>query len=132
MHWPAIDGFKLADVFKYHTLFGDYGAQPTSVGYVISLKTWNKLPKDLQEILIEAYDWAAYGTVEAMSHELERGIKAAKEHGNTFIKLTPDELQQWANTMKPINDRWIEETQALGLPARQSFDQMMVLFKKYQ
>lgn len=132
LHWAAIDAFKLAEVFKYHTLLGEGGASPSFAGYVISLKTWKKLPKDLQEIIIEAYDWAGNGNLEALTHEVSRATSASKEKGNTFIKLTPDELQQWADTMKPINDRWIEETEALGLPARETFDDLMRLFKKYQ
>ena len=132
LHWAAIDAFKLADLFDYHTLLGKEGASPSFTGIVMNLKTWNKLPKDLQEIVVEAYDWAGDGNLEALTHEVSRAISACKEKGNTFITLTPDELQQWADTMKPINDRWIEETEALGLPARQTFDEMMVLFKKYQ
>jgi TRAP-type C4-dicarboxylate transport system substrate-binding protein len=132
VHWAAIDSFKLADVFNYHTLFGEEGAQPSFSGYIINLKTWNKLPKDLQDIIVEAYDWAGDGNVEALSHEVSRAISASKEKGNTFIKLTPDELRQWADTMVPINNRWIEETEALGLPARKTFDELMRLFEKYQ
>ena len=132
LHWAAIDAFKLAEVFKYHTLFGDEGASPSFAGYVISLKTWNKLPKDLQDIVIEAYDWAGDGNLEALTHEVSRAIATSKEKGNTFIKLTPAEMQQWADTMEPINDQWIKETEALGLPAREAFDDLMALFKKYK
>jgi TRAP-type C4-dicarboxylate transport system substrate-binding protein len=132
LHFAAIDGFKLADVFKYHTVLGENGAQPSFCGYVISLKTWNKLPKDLQDILIEGFDYGSNGTVDALTAEIDRGINACKEHGNTFIKLTPDEIQQWANTMKPITDRWVEETEALGLPAKEAFNQLMSLFAKYR
>jgi len=131
VHWAAIDAFKLADVFNYHTLLGEEGAQPSFSGYVINLKTWKKLPRDLQEIVIEAYDWAGDGNLEAFSQEVSGAVSASRERGNTFIKLTSDELLQWADTMKPINDRWIEETEALGLPARKTFDELMRLFKKY-
>jgi TRAP-type C4-dicarboxylate transport system substrate-binding protein len=132
VHWAAIDSFKLADVFNYHTLLGEEGAQPSFSGYIINLKTWNKLPKDLQDMIVEAYDWAGDGNLEALSEEVSRAISASKEKGNTFIKLTPDKLRQWADTMVPINNRWIEETEALGLPAKKTFDEMMRLFEKYK
>ena len=132
VHWAAIESFKLVDVFSYHTLFGEEGAQPSFSGYIVNLKTWNKLPKDLQNMIIEAYDWAGNGNLEALSHEVSRAISASKEKGDTFIKLTPKELRQWADTMVPINNRWIEETEALGLPARKTFDQLMDLFDKYR
>lgn len=132
VHWAAIDSFKLAEVFKYHTLFGEEGAQPSFSGYIVNLKTWNKLPKDLQDIIIEAYDWAGDGNMEALSQEVSRAMSASKEKGDTFIRLTPDELKEWSDTMVPINDKWIEETEALDLPARKTFDQLMGLFEKYR
>ncbi|MBN2059370.1 MAG: TRAP transporter substrate-binding protein DctP [Deltaproteobacteria bacterium] len=132
VHWAAIFAFKLAEVFKYHTLLGEEGAQPSFTGYVINLKTWNKLPKDLQDIIVEAYDWAGAGNLDALSHEVSLAISASKEKGHTFITLTPDEMKQWTDTMEPINKSWIEETEALGLPARKTFDQLISLFKKYQ
>jgi TRAP-type C4-dicarboxylate transport system substrate-binding protein len=132
LFWGSIDSFKLNDVLQYHTVFGENGAQPTFIGYVMSLKTWKKLPKDLQDIVVEAFDWAGDGHLKDMTQEGIRGESAAKEKGHTFIQLTPDELEQWSDTMTPINDRWIEETEASGLPARKTFDEMMHLFKKYQ
>lgn len=132
VHWAAIDAFKLPEVFKYHTLFGAEGATPSFCGYVINLKTWNKLSKDLQDIILEAYDWAGDGNLKSMTEEVARAIATSKEKGNTFIELTPAELQEWADYMKPINDQWIQETEALGLPAQKSFDELMGLFKKYR
>jgi TRAP-type C4-dicarboxylate transport system substrate-binding protein len=132
LHFAGIDGFKLADVFKYHTILGENGSQATFCGYLISLRTWNKLPKDLQDVLLEAYDWAADGTVEAMGHEGERGIKACKENGNEFIKPNPDEMQQWVDSVKFLNENWIKDAEAKGLPGKEAFDQMMSLFEKYR
>ena len=132
VHWAAIDSFKLAEVFKYHTLLGEEGAQPSFSGYVVNLKTWNKLPKDLQDIIIEAYDWAGDGNMESLSDEVSRAISTSKEKGDTFIRLTPDELKGWSNTMVPVNKKWIEETEAHGLPAKKTFDQLMELFEKYR
>jgi hypothetical protein len=70
--------------------------------------------------------------LEAFTHENARAISGAKEKGHTFIELSPNELQQWADTMKPINDIWIKETEARGLPAKKAFDDLLTLFKKYQ
>jgi TRAP-type C4-dicarboxylate transport system substrate-binding protein len=132
VHWAAIDSFKLTEVFNYHTMLGEEGAQPSFSGYIVNLKTWNKLPKELQDIIIEAYDWAGDGNLEALSQEASRAITVSKENGNTFIKLTPDELQQWADTMTPVNNSWIEETEALGLPAKKTYDELILLFEKYR
>lgn len=132
VHWAAIDSFKLVEVFRYHTLFGKEGAQPSFSGYIVNLKTWNRLPEDLQDIIVEAYDWAGDGNMKSLSDEVSRAILASKEKGDTFISLTQDELKEWSDTMVPVNKKWIEETEALGLPARKTFDQLMGLFEKYR
>jgi len=132
VHWAAIDSFKLTDVFNYHTLLGEEGAQPSFSGYIVNLKKWNNLPKDLQDIIVEAYDWAGDGNLKALSDEVSRAISDSKEKGHTFIKLTPDELRQWTGTMVPINNKWIEETEALGWPAKKTFNELMGLYEKYR
>jgi TRAP-type C4-dicarboxylate transport system substrate-binding protein len=48
-HWPAMNGFKLTEVTNSHTIFGKNGASLSFTGYLINLKTWSKLPADIQK-----------------------------------------------------------------------------------
>ena len=104
MHWSAIDSYKRLEVLNYHTLFGANGTAADAMGYLINLETWNSLPSDIQEIIIDAFQWATDKAEEVNINDKERIMAEAKEKGNTFIELTPEEMQLWAETMKPINE----------------------------
>ncbi|NLM20802.1 MAG: TRAP transporter substrate-binding protein DctP [Peptococcaceae bacterium] len=130
-HWPAIYGFKLAEVTKYHTLFGKDGASLAFTGFLINNNTWNSLPPDIQEIMVECYNWANDELIKANQEEVKAAIESAEQRGNTFIELTDDELNLWAETMEQINQAWIESTEAQGKPAQKLFDALFELIDKY-
>ena len=60
-----------------------------------------------------------------------RRYRNAKASGNTFIELTPEELELWQNYVDPVNEAWIEKAEAKGLPARETFEQLKSLLEKY-
>ncbi len=132
MHWSAIDSYKRLEVLNYHTLFGANGTAADAMGYLINLETWNSLPSDIQEIIIDAFQWATDKAEEVNINDKERIMAEAKEKGNTFIELTPEEMQLWAETMKPINEKWITETEAKGWPAEEAFNELISLFEEYR
>ncbi|NLO96845.1 MAG: TRAP transporter substrate-binding protein DctP [Peptococcaceae bacterium] len=131
MFWPVLEGFKLYEVTKYHNLFGENGSNLNLMGYIINLNTWNSLPKDIQDILVEAYDWAGDQIVKANGEEIGMAIENAKKRGNIFVELTSEELALWAETMEAVNQEWIKSTEAKGKPAQKLYEALMELLKKY-
>ncbi len=130
-HWPAVKGFKLTEVTKYHTLFGQNGANLNFMGYMINSNTWNSLPPDIQAIMTEVYDWAGDELTKSMKEEITAAVEDGKKRGNTFIELTPDELKLSADTMGPVNQAWIKATEAKGLPAQKVYDDLFKLLDQY-
>lgn len=132
MHWPGIYGFKLLEVLRYHTLFGPGGSEASAYGHVINLDTWNSLPKEYQEIIVEAFNTVNYKHIEHHQQTIENTLAAAKAQGNTIIELTPEERALWAEYMREINEQWIADTEAKGFPAQEAYDELMRLFDKHR
>lgn len=130
--WEAIKDYSLLEVLHYHTIFGDGGAYSPGIGLMINLNTWNSLPSDIQEILVEAYKTATRELAEMQNRDRELIIKEAEERGDPIEYLTPEERQMWVDYMKPINEKWIEETEALGKPAREAYEALLEAFNKYK
>lgn len=130
--WSAINDYKLLEVVHSHTIFADGGAYSPGIGLMINLNTWNSLSADIQEILVNAYQTSIMELVEIQNKVEENAIKEAEERGDPIEYLTSEERQMWVEYMKPINEKWIEETEALGKPAREAYEVLVEALKKYR
>lgn len=132
MHWPGVDSFKLLELLNYHTMFGVGGMTSSGIGTLINLETWNSLPPDIQEILADAFQSSTEDVIAGNIEQCERMLKEAEEKGNTIVYLTPEELQLWSEHFTPVNEKWIEDTEAKGWPARKAYEEMVRLFREYR
>jgi TRAP-type C4-dicarboxylate transport system substrate-binding protein len=80
---------------------------------------------------VECFDTVSEESVELLQQETEAALQKLREKGNKFIELTPEEMASWGEYVNDINQEWIEETEAKGLPARDTFEEMMRLAKEY-
>jgi C4-dicarboxylate-binding protein DctP len=115
----ATAGFKLYEPAPYYTEIG-FGASPQGA-ITVNLDTFNRLPADVQQILIE------------LGAEFEAQIAGwVKEEGGaaydtmlaagTIIKSLP--LQQrsdWANRLADLPNQSAQEANALGLPGSEAY-----------
>ena len=131
LQWLTLDAMNIIELVNCHTVFGDGGLTNSGVGYLVNLETWNSLPPDLQEVLVECFDEVSAESVELLQQETEVALQKLREKGNTFIEITPEEMALWGEYVNDINEEWIEETEAKGLPARDTFEEMMRLAKEY-
>jgi len=132
VHWAAVHDFKLTELFKYHTHIGPGGLGMPGQGFIVNLKTWNSLPRDVQEIILEAYNWVHDEAVKYDQDLITKAAKEAQQAGHEVIELTPDQLQEWAQAVQPYIDKWIADTEAKGLPARRVYEGLQELIKQHQ
>lgn len=75
-----------------------------------NLKKWNNLPKDIQDIIMqagkEAQDWEV-ALVDKADKEYESLLK---QKGMIINQLSKEELARWKNLMKPIYKDWASRT----------------------
>lgn len=134
-HFASAQIFKTIELTKHHLIFGkgDGGLSTGVMGYIINAKKWNSLSADTQKLLIEAFNLAADVNIK----EDEAPINAAKntaqnDPNHTYTQITSaQELKPWIDAMKPVNEKWIMETEAKGYPARQVYQSLMNLLEKY-
>ena len=131
VHWPAVDGFKLEELFSSHTEAGDAGFGLSMYGWWINLKTWNKLPPQAQQAFIDLQPWIEQEDLQLNARLIDQGRAAAKKMGHPIIKLTPKERELWAKAVAPIHEKWIAEQEAKGLPGRAVYDEAKRLIAKY-
>ena len=132
LHYAATYEFKIQELFKYHTHFGEGAAGTSPIGFVVNVKKWNSLSPDIQKVIMDVYDWVSEESITLDSGLVNKAIESAKKDGHIITELTPDEIQAWLEWAKPANDKLLEQIESKGWPARRLYDGMQQLIQKYK
>ena len=105
-------GINLQEVVKYEN---STPISCTIAGMVMNLNAWNKLPADLQKVLVEA--GLNFNVNNAASYEAEdkRGREIMMKAGVQFNSLDAAELARWIAACKTVPDVWLKEVKDAGV-----------------
>jgi TRAP-type C4-dicarboxylate transport system substrate-binding protein len=131
-HYAASYEFKIQELFKYHTHFGEGAGGAIPIGFVVNVKKWNTLSPDIQKVIIDVYDWVNQESLKWDVNLVAEAIESARKDGHIITELTPDDVQVWLDWAKPSNDKLLDEITSKGWPARKIYDGMQQLIQKYK
>lgn len=115
----AAAGFKLYEPAPYYTEIG-FGASPQGA-ITVNLDTFNSLPADVQQIVIELgqeFEANIAGWVKEESAAAYEEMIAA---GTTIKTLSAEQRADWANRLPELPNEKAQEANALGLPGSEAF-----------
>lgn len=119
----AIVEFKTDEVFKYHTILEPEYSVYGYMGFLINLATWEKLSPDIQQALVESFQWACDERARINKESVQKTIDNYKNQpDHTVIELTVEEAKQWADITNDYVAEWIKDTTDRGWPAREVYD----------
>jgi TRAP-type C4-dicarboxylate transport system substrate-binding protein len=125
----AARAFKLEEVSKY-CLSMDFFLYPLMEA--MNLKTWNRLPKDLQEAVMRASQKAM---VLAGFHYQDtdgRAFKEFKQKGVEIVTLDKAELKRFKNKVADLKNKMVADLEKKGLPGKATMARMEELIKIYR
>lgn len=120
-------------IWKTHQIAGSF-TENVDISFrvnpvVINLKTYNSMPEDLRKIFDELNDGKYWSTQlgEASDKSNEKCkielMAYHKKHNNDGIYVFPDaEKEKLRKLAMPINEAWIKEMEAKGLPGKAMFE----------
>jgi TRAP-type C4-dicarboxylate transport system substrate-binding protein len=114
MFADATVGFKLHEVAKNFTETG-FGAVPTTV-ITVNKATWRKLPKEIQNIMLEVGKEYTEVEAKAVVEKAQRSIATMKAAGVNVRYLSEAERVQWANALPDIANQRAAEIKKAGQP----------------
>lgn len=122
IHFPVVHGFGILKLVPYHTVFP--GGTLMSVDMLLfNQKSWDKLPADVQKVFLELEPWYRNSVMGMNTGYINMVKGEAKKLGHTFYEPTAEEMKLWKEAVKPAHDKWIQETEAKGLPARAVYEE---------
>ena len=131
--WEIIPPLKLQDMTKYQ-IEGDKMTRFGTTTFQVSMNqgTWDKLPKDLQDIFQQASNEAWVREVGEVWHRTDLGgIGFATKAGNEHIILSPAEMAEFKKVLEPVVNRWIEEVNGSGIDGKGLVSKARELVAKY-
>lgn len=106
--------FKLNEVAKYYTKT-DFGAQFFNA-VTINVNTWNRLPPEVQAILVElGKEWSGV-TAEVCARNDAQGLQKLKDLGVDVSEISAEAKKDWAVALKDFPNRMAKQADERGLP----------------
>jgi TRAP-type C4-dicarboxylate transport system substrate-binding protein len=107
--------YRIHEVAPYITLVG-LGSQVTGA-LSINLDAWNRLPPEVRQILEELGPEYSKAVADDVVARFEQAVKRMQAEGATVTEMSLEERRKWLDGMPDIASRWIEATEARGIPA---------------
>lgn len=104
--------FKLDEIAKFYTKT-DFGAQLFNV-VTINMNTWKKLPKEVQDIIVQlGSEWAGV-TAEVCAQFDKEGLEVLKSKGINVKDISPEAKVQWATALKDVPNKMAQDLNSKG------------------
>ena len=114
--------FSFPDVCKHYTVIY---CMPAPAGYSINLKAWKKMPRHIQDILLEETQTAADWMNNVMETELpDFDLNKFKEKNVTVHYMPKEERDRWVEKIRPYTDKELEKFGELGAATRKIADEV--------
>jgi TRAP-type C4-dicarboxylate transport system substrate-binding protein len=127
----AIVEMKCSKFLNYHLDFPS-GFTTGDLQADMNINTYSKLPADIQKAIDAMVPWATKRAQEVTDAAEIKAIGVMKSEKHTFTQLTPQEEQEWYKAAVKVHEKYLEKVQAMGLPARDIYNDALSLAKQYK
>jgi len=113
---PDMAAYRLYDLGSHYL---QIGLSHTVLQWCVSPRAFDAMPDDLRHRLHDLF--RLRGQVANQNYyggaALQSALDRLADNGVELSRPTPAERRQWADAVRPVEHRFIEENEALGLPA---------------
>ena len=100
---------------------------------VMNKKKWESLPPDVKKVFDGLSKEQALWTGKYVDKHAQDAIKWCKDsQGVEFITLSPDQMAKWMAKLEPLKQKYVERTEAAGLPGKEFLGDLLKLKAKYE
>ncbi len=120
---------KFAELCRYVTMTGTV-IYPFAV--VMNMDRWRSLPKEVQDVITDLGREQAAWTGDYMDNHVKESVEwSRKTYQVEFIRIPAAERPEWDQRLKPIEEAWIAEATAKGLPGKAMVEDIRALIRKH-
>ena len=113
----SITAFSLMKLFEVCKYLVDEPLYGGLVPILMSNRSWNQLPVDIQLILEQVNKEFTYVFLNFTWEEMKKSYEIAGQDGREIVKLSPEERERWENAIRPVTDGALARVKKADLPA---------------
>ncbi|WP_142846226.1 TRAP transporter substrate-binding protein [Telmatospirillum sp. J64-1] len=125
MPWEGNYVFRINELTEHHTKVNLY-----TLAFVATMNkgVYDGMPEDLKKVIDDnsGQKWARIAA-EVFEDLDKKGLEDAVSRGHQIIELTEDQQALWQPVLERTRQRYVEEQESAGRPARQVFERAMAL-----
>jgi TRAP-type C4-dicarboxylate transport system substrate-binding protein len=127
----VLKDFKYAEYCRHVT--SNVNLFVVSFAVVMNPAKWNSLPDDVKKVFDDLRKEQAIWTGQYVDNHVKEALKWSKETFKDFQMhtLSKEELSKWYGLLKPMNDRYLKDYEAKGIPTKAVLDDVMKSKEKY-
>lgn len=127
----VLKDFKYAEYCRHVT--GNVNLFVVSFAVVMNSAKWNSLPDDVKKVFDDLRKEQAIWTGQYVDNHVKEALKWSKETFKDFqvFNLSKDELSKWYALLKPMNNKYLKDYEAKGIPTKAILDDVMKSKDKY-
>jgi TRAP-type C4-dicarboxylate transport system substrate-binding protein len=127
----VLKDFKYAEYCRHVT--SNVNLFVVSFAVVMNPAKWNSLPDDVKKVFDDLGKEQAIWTGQYVDNHVKEALKWSKETFKDFQMhtLSKNELSKWYALLKPMNDRYLKDYEAKGIPTKAILDDVMKSKDKY-
>ena len=116
--------YKLTDVLSNHCIVkSTLGLIP----FAMSLKTWNKLPPEVQKVFEEMKPSVTSLLGAVVDNRRDYLLKQLKKRGDNIYYLPETERARWRKKSQPIYDQWLKLMKSKGVDGQAVLDKVRAI-----
>jgi TRAP-type C4-dicarboxylate transport system substrate-binding protein len=125
-HSVARKHWEVADYILYENFAG------ATFIMAMNMDTWNSFPDDIKAIIAELNEAAYWDHQSSCVAEMIGFRDTLEEEGMEFYSLSPEERERWSSTTQAVRDKWVEDMESRGVPAREALEIALALKARYE
>lgn len=128
---PDITGYRLYEVGRYLT---PVHINVTVLQYCLNRRTFDALPDEVRRQLYGLLRVRGQMAVQNYygGPRADAALDELQERGVRVLELSDSDLAEWRTAVAPLSERFLEEQEAKGLPARELATEMGELAARYE
>jgi TRAP-type C4-dicarboxylate transport system substrate-binding protein len=121
----VLKDFKYAEYCRHVT--SNVNLFVVSFAVVMNKGKWESLPADVKKVIDDLQKEQAIWTGQYVDNHVNNSLKWSKETYKDFqmYTLSKEELAKWYALLKPMNDKYLKEYEAKGIPTKAILDDVM-------
>jgi len=103
-----------------------------AIPVVINKNSWEKIPKDLQKIMIEKGKECSKKYAADVTSEDDKAIEKLKQKPKgKVVMLSNADIARWRSQLRPVQEQWAKDLEGKGIPGKKILEAYLKLTEKY-